>query len=60
MGKQVEGGVGRCGEAGGGRGREVWGSGWRVWKQVEGGVGRCGEADGGRGREVWGSRWRVG
>ena len=40
MGKQVEGGVGRCGEAGGGRGgrcekagggwgREVWGSRWR-------------------------------
>ena len=35
-GKQVEGGVGRCGEAdggweaGGGWGREVWGSGWRV------------------------------
>ena len=29
MGKQVEGGVGRCGEAGGGWGREVWGSRWR-------------------------------
>ena len=30
MGKQVEGGVRRCGEAGGGWGREVWGSRWRV------------------------------
>ena len=29
-GKQVEGGVGRCGEAGGGWGKEVWGSRWRV------------------------------
>ena len=29
MGKQVEGGVGRCGEAGGGKGREVWESRWR-------------------------------
>ena len=26
----IKGGVGRCGEAGGGWGREVWGSRWRV------------------------------
>ena len=30
MGKQVEVKVGRCGKAGGGKGREVWGSRWRV------------------------------